>query len=171
MKTYVLTLLAASVSAAVIQLLAPKGEGGKLGEHVRMIAGLFLLVSLLTPLGEGLALLRSAAEGELAEHLTVEIPEGAPGDYGDVFSDTLTFVGQEEVKAWVVSELETRFAIPPSGCRVSVACAVEEEVLTVSEVRIALSGRYVTNDPHPIESHFSEALECLCYVTVDLFDP
>jgi hypothetical protein len=171
MKTYILTLLAASIAAAVIQLLAPKGEGGKLGEHIRMITGLFLLVSLLTPLKEGIALLRSAAEGELSEHLTVEVPDGALGDYAGVFGDTLSFVGQEEVKAWVVSELETRFGIPSSGCRVSVTCAVEEECLTVSEVRIALRGGYVTENPHPIESRVTEVMGCPCYVTVEFSEP
>ncbi len=170
MKTYILTLLAASLATAVIQLLAPKGEGGKLGEHIRMIAGLFLLVSLLTPLKDGIALLRSAAEGELTEHLTVKVPEDALGDYGAVFGDTLSFVGQEEVKAWVVSELDTRFGIPPSGCRISVTCAVEKD-LTVCEVCIALLGSYVTENPHPIESHVTEALGCPCYVTVEFFDP
>ena len=170
MKTYILTLLAASLAAAVIQLLAPKGEGGKLGEHIRMMAGLFLLVSLLNPLKEGIALLRSAAAGELSEYLTVTVPEGDPEDYGAVFGDTLSFVGREEVGAWVISELDARFGIPPSGCRVSVACAVEEEMLTVREVRIALLGSYAVRDPHPIESHVTKTLGCPCYVTVEIFD-
>ncbi len=171
MKTYILTLLAASIAAAVIQLLAPKGEGGKLGEHIRMVAGLFLLVALLTPLKDGIALLRSAAEGELSEHLTVSVSDGVLGDYEAVFGAALSSVGQNEVKAWVVSELESRFGIPPSGCRVSVTCIVEEELLSVCEVRIALRGEYVTQAPHPIESRVTEALGCPCYVTVEFFDP
>jgi hypothetical protein len=103
--------------------------------------------------------------------LTVTVPEGGGGNYGAVFGDTLPFVGQEEVKAWVVSELETRFGIPPSGCRVSVTCAVEEECLTVSEVRIALRGGYVTENPHPIESRVTEVMGCPCYVTVEFSEP
>ena len=171
MKVYILTLLAASVASAVIRLLAPKGTGGHLGEHIRMITGLFLLVALLTPLREGMELLRTAASGELAEHLTVAVPEEALGDYGEVFGDALTFVGREEVKAWVESELDTHFGIPRSECRISVTCAVAEENLTVSEVRISLSGSYITQDPHPIESYVTEKLGCPCYVTVDFFEP
>lgn len=142
-----------------------------MGEHVRMIAGLFLLVVLLNPLKEGIALLRSAAEGALTEYLTVVVPDDMNEDYEGVFHDTLTFVGQEEVKAWVVSALESEFGILPSECRTSVTCAVEEDMLTVCEVRIALSGKYAAENPHPIESCVTEALGCPCYVTVDFSEP
>lgn len=170
MKTYIWTLLASSIAAAVIQLLAPKGEDGKLGDHVRMIAGLFLVVSLLSPLKEGIALLRSVAEGDLSEYVDVFVSPSAEGDYEGVFHDTLSFVGQEEVGTWVESLLETEFGIPPSGCRASVACAVEEGTVTVRDVRITLLGRYAAEDPHPIERRVGEALNCPVSVTVELFN-
>ena len=43
MSNYILTLLAASLAACMIELLAPKGDGGRTASYVRMIAGLFLL--------------------------------------------------------------------------------------------------------------------------------
>ncbi|MBR5124234.1 MAG: hypothetical protein IKU90_03805 [Clostridia bacterium] len=170
MKTYIWILLASSIAAAVIQLLAPKGENGGLGDHVRMIAGLFLVVSLLNPLKEGIALLRSVAEGDLSDCFDLTIPSDAEGDYEGVFHDALSFVGQEEVRGWVVSLLETEFGIPPSGCRVSVTCAVEGEIVAVEEVGITLLGRYAVEDPHPIESRVGEALSCPVCVTVELFN-
>ena len=50
MSAYILPLLAASLAAALVELLAPKGDGGRIAAHVRMIAGLYLLVALLNPL-------------------------------------------------------------------------------------------------------------------------
>ena len=170
MKSYVLTLLAASISAAVIQLVAPKGEGGRLGEHVRMIAGLFLLVILLQPVQEGIALLRSVSEGEVTDSLRDGFPSDGGGDYEAVFNESLSHVGREEARAWVFTMLEADFGVPPSGCDVSVVCTAEEGQLTVDEVRIALPRDYASQNPHPIESRVTQALGCPCYVTVELFD-
>ena len=166
MTTYILSLLSASLAAAVVELLSPKGEGGRLTAHVRMVAGLFLLVALLNPLKEGISLLRSAAEGDLTARLEAILPEEVPVDYEAFFGDTLTAVSRDEAEAFVVSALEGEFGIPPSGCTVSVSCAYEDGVLTVCEVRISLRGQWITRDPHPIEDYFAERLNCVCYVTV-----
>ena len=166
MNAYILTLLAASLAAAVAELLAPKGEGGRLSSHVRMIAGLFLLVALLEPLGEGIRLLRDTADGDLAARVEDLIPDGVETDYGVVFGDSLAAMGKEEVSSWVTETLNTRFGIPSEGCTVSVSCSYGEETLTVTDVRICLTGRYVLQDPHPIESYVSRQLDCPCYVTV-----
>lgn len=166
MSTYILSLLSASLAAAVVELLSPKGEGGRLTAHIRMVAGLFLLVALLNPLKEGIELLREAVDGDLTARLEAMLPENIPADYEAVFGDTLTAVSRDEAEAFVVSALETEFGIPPSGCTVSVSCAYEDGVLTVTEARIALRGKYMTHDPHPIEVYFAERLCCPCYVTV-----
>ena len=75
MNTYILSLLAASLAAAVVELITPKGEGGRLVSHVRMVAGLFLLVALLAPLREGITLLLDAAQGDMASRVEELIPE------------------------------------------------------------------------------------------------
>ena len=173
MSTYILTLLAASLAAAVIELLSPKGEGGRIASHVRLVAGLFLLAMLLEPLQEGLHLLRSAAEGEL----TLRLPQTSDihaADYNAVLWDTFKAVSRGEVEAWVAETLETEFSIPPSDCAVEAVCETEAAAeddpysgsLTLRELRIGLRGRSALRDPHAIEVFFSEKLGCPCYVTV-----
>ena len=166
MKSYILTLLSASLAAAVVELLAPKGEGGRLASHIRMIAGLFLLVALLTPLREGIRLLREAADGDLSSRVEALIPSDMETDYEAVFGDNLAAIGSDEVKAWVLQAMETRFGIPAEGCTVRVACSYGEETLTVTELRISLTPAYLLHDPHPIEAYFTEQLDCPCSVTV-----
>lgn len=166
MKTYILTILVASLSVAIIELLAPKGEGGHISSHVRMIAGLFLVVALLNPLQEGILFLRSAAEGNLADRLEDMLPEASVENYEEVFLGTITDLGAEETEAWVISVLETVFHIPPAACTVEAVCEAEENSLSLREVRIALSGAYIWEDPHPIETYVSKQLQCPCYVTV-----
>jgi hypothetical protein len=95
------------------------------------------------------------------------IPPSLDTDYSAVFGDSLTAVSSREVEAWITVQLESRFDIPPSDCRVWVFCSYEEEILTVTETRISLLGGYVLRDPHPIETYFANQLNCPCFVTAD----
>ena len=166
MNAYILTLLSASLAAAVAELLAPKGEGGRLVSHVRMVAGLFLLVALLVPLREGITLLLDAAQGDMASRVEELIPEAYQPDYEAVFGDSLAAMGEEEVEAWVMATLESRFGVPADLCLVEGVCAYEAEALAITEVRIALWGGSALTDPHPIEDYFTQQLGCPCSVTV-----
>ena len=173
MSAYVLSLLGASLAACMVELLVPKGDGGRIAGHVRMVAGLFLLVALLEPIGAGLTLLRRAAEGELTGWIEEQIPSSAvDGDserFEDVFRESLNGVGRREVEAWVVESLETAFGIPAAGCAVEAVCDLTDgagENSALRELRIGLRGAYALEDPHPIEAYFAERLGCPCYVTV-----
>ncbi len=163
MNSYILSLLAAMVAAAWVEHIAPQGEGGRMAAHVRMIAGLFLLVSLLRPVCEGLSLLRDITTDERAVEW---LEEYTSTDYESIFQSTLTAISNQEVESWVLTTLDSVFSIPSSGCTVSATCATEDDTPIVVEVRIALHGRYSLQDPHPIESYFGERLSCPCYVTV-----
>jgi hypothetical protein len=166
MTTYVYTLLVSALAAALVELISPKGEGGKLASSIRMLAGLCLLVALLSPLREGLRLLESFRDGSLSDSVEALLPEGVLPDYGEVFGDTLTAVTEQEVEAWVQSLLVSSYGIPAEGCTVSAMCDYEAETMTITEVRIALRGKYALTDPHPIESAVTQALGCPCFVTV-----
>ena len=167
MKTYIFSLLAASLAAAVVELLAPKGQGDRVVSHIRMLAGLFLLAALVTPLREGIELLRSAADGDLSSRVEAIIPSEGDDGYGEIFGDSLTAISAAEVEAWVVQTLEREFGIPAEGCTVWVGCAYDGETLTVTEVRISLHSPYTLSDPHPLETYYGDQLGCPCYVTVD----
>ena len=166
MTTYVYTLLVSALGLALVELVSPKGEGGKLAASVRMLAGLCLLAVLLTPLREGVRLLSSFRDGSLSERVEEMIPEGALPDYGEAFGHTLTDVTEQEVEAWILSHLASAYGIPSEGCTVSAFCTYEDEIVTITEVRIALAGKYALTDPHPIESAVTQTLGCPCFVTV-----
>ena len=170
MSSYILMLLGASLAACMVELLVPKGDGGRIAEHVRMVAGLFLLVTLLEPLGKGLAILQAAAEGGIGEVLEEYIPQASPDEeaYEDVFHTSLRELGRRETESWVVETLEAVFGIPETGCAVEAVCAppAEDDGPTLREVRIGLKGAYALENPHPIEAYFAERLGCPCYVTV-----
>ncbi len=166
MNTYILTLLSAALMAAVVELLSPKGEGGRTASHIRMVAGLFLLVALLEPLRAGMELLRNAVSGDLTARLEAALPVESPEDYGAIFGDTLTAISRNEVEAFVRSALESDFGIPSSDHTVAAICAYEDGTLILQELRISLHGSHLLHDPHPIEAYFTEKLNCPCFVTV-----
>ena len=166
MKPYVLSLLSASLVAAVVELLSPKGEGGRVASQVRMVAGLFLLVALLGPIREGIDLLRGLADGDLADRMESVIPSDGEVDYQGIFDDRLASIGAEEIRSWMLQTMESRFGVPSDGCSVWAACDCDGETLRVTEVRISLREPYALRDPHPIEDYFSEQLSCPCFVTV-----
>ena len=166
MTAYVLTLLAASLAAAVVELIAPKGEGGRLANHVRMIAGLFLLVTLMNPLREGLAILKAAVEGDLPRRMESKLEAATPEDHEAAFEASLAAMGRAEVESWVTETLKARFSIPETDSIVEALCEAEGQTLTLRELRIGLRGSSILQNPHPIEAYFSEALNCPCYVVV-----
>ena len=165
MSSYILTLLLAAVAAAVAELLTPRGDGGRIVAHVRMVAGLFLLVALLAPLREGITLLSSALDGSLIEEA---FPDGdyAPTDYESLFYENLATSSAAEIEAWTKSTLAAHFSIPADACAVSALCHITSDAQSLTELRISLHGSFAFQDPHPIEAYFREALACPCYVTV-----
>ena len=171
MSAYVLTLLSASVAVCIIELLLPRGDGGRMASHLRLVSGLFLLVLLLNPLREGLLFLRSAATGELGDLVADRLPSLSYDDvYDDAFAATLAEMGRQEVEARVTETLEIVFAIPAEGCAVEAVCKTTDDTegtsLTLRELRIGLRGQYALEDPHPIEDYFADRLECPCHVTI-----
>ena len=166
MTSYILTLLSASLAAGVIELLAPKGDGGRIASYVRMVSGLFLLIALLAPLKAGLEILQSVAAGDLAGFIEEHIPTPEPEDYQNVFSSTLTSIGRQETEAWVTDSLETVFGIPPQNCAVEAVMESDGETMTLREIRIGLSGKHALENPHPLEAYYSERFQCPCYVTI-----
>lgn len=167
MNQYILTLLMASLAAALVELLAPRGDGGRIAGHVRMIAGLFLLVSLLTPLQKGIAYIQNVADGSFHdEMLSTYVPDHTAEDYEAAFGATLSSVGQKEIETWVKTALADRFSIASEQATVEAVCRSDGQTLAISEIRIGLSGSASLTDPHPIESYITEQMNCPCYVTV-----
>ncbi len=167
MSAYILSLCVAAIAAAVVELLAPRGDGGRLAGSIRMIAGLFLLVALLRPLTDGISYLSAVADGDIADILPDDLPTPAE-NYEATLYAALSDCTAAELEAWVTSTLTTEFAIPREHITVSALCepATPDSPLSLDELRIGLSGSSALRDPHPIEDYFEKALSVPCYLTI-----
>ena len=164
MTPYIFSLVAAAMAAAVVELLAPKGEGGRIAAQVRMVAGLFLLVALLLPLRDGVAFLAGLSDGDGLAIPSYDVP-----GYESTLQASVLSMGSAELAAWITATLETEFSVSPELAEVlPVWGAIEATTPPLAEVYIVLSGKAALTDPHPIESFFADALGCPCRVSVSL---
>ncbi len=164
MTPYILSLVAASLVAAVAELLSPKGEGGRISAQVRMVAGLFLLVSLLVPLRDGLTFLSGLADGD-----EINLPSYDAPDYEATLQASILAMGDAELTAWITSALSCEFSVSSDDAEVILMWEEGDAIPPpLSEVCIVLSKRAILTDPHPIEDYFADALGCPCRVSVDL---
>ena len=162
MTPYILSLVAAAMAAAVVELLAPKGEGGRISAQVRMVAGLFILVALLLPLRDGVAFLTELSDGG-----GLAIPSYDAPDYESTLQASVVSLGSAELSAWVTSTLEAEFSISPDLAEVVPVWGESDTTPPpLAEVYIVLSGKAVLTDPHPIEAFFADALGCPCRVSI-----
>lgn len=171
MTTYLYTLLATALVAAVAEMLLPRG--GRMGGALRLVGGLCLLVAIIAPLGEGLSLLRSVAEeGMDAAALVDSIPprgeDFTPADPSALWGETISTLTEEEVASAVRSRLEARFSIPAEGCQVAVTVTALPPaddphgipLPTLTKVRVTLLGISLAEDPYAIEADLKDWLGC-----------
>ena len=168
MASYILSLVAASMAAAIVELLAPRGEGGRIAAQVRMVAGLFLIVALLLPLRDGVAFLADLADGD---GLDVDIPSYDASAYEATLQVSLLSMGSEELAAWVRNTVAEELSISADLVEVipvwgESGNGSETIPPPLAEVYVVLSGSAVLADPHAIEALVSEALGCPCRVSV-----
>lgn len=161
---YVYGFILTAVMAVLVEMLVP--AGGKLGGHVRLVAGLCLLVALIGPIREGIGLLRSAADGSWEWGIPEEFPE-IDTDYEGMLGDHLASLGQREMEAWVSTTLTERFGIPAERATVTATVtAGEGGVPVLRHIHIRLTGSSVFKNPHEVEAFFTEQLGCPCTVAV-----
>ena len=167
MITYVYAFILTAVVAVTVEMLTPAGEGGRLGSHVRFIAGLCLLIALIQPLREGISILRSVADGRVSWPWEEMIPE-AETDYEAILRDELTSLGKMEAEAWVSAVLMERFGIPKENhtCTVTVSLGDDGMTPVIDGVTILLTGASIFQNPHAIEAYITDRLRCSCTVAI-----
>ncbi len=167
MSDYIYAFVLTAVAAVMVEMLAPSEEGGRLGGSVRLVAGLCMLVMLLQPLKEGIALVRSLADGDVQISWDGSTPTDEQ-DYQDILQGELAALGRGEVVSWVSGILETSFGIPKENHTVTVEMAPVEgvELPAVAKVTILLHGASIFENPHQIEDYITDRLGCPCTVAI-----
>lgn len=152
MQQYLMGLFTLALCCAVVELLAPAGEGGGIARHIKLMSALCLLCTLTAPL---ISLLQNSdAWSDLLEDWLegwTETEENTQQwqDRWQAESEALDITYAEQVVAEMIC---TKFALETKDVHLELVA----DGATVSEVRVALSGKAIWVDTHRIEAYIKE---------------
>lgn len=178
-------LLLTALAAAVLEFLLPDGDGfsSRMQGPIRTVVGLCILVALISPIREGISLLRRLTVSDttqLTEQLQSSYPSviqparGTEG-YADDLAESLASTGNTAVEDWVREKLLSQFGIPAEQCAVKAEVVVtipadpasgETASARITGVWITFYGSSILRNPHTVEEWFSNQLGCPCYVSI-----
>lgn len=164
MEAYVITLISASFAATLIGILSPRGEGGGIFAHVKLLTSLFLICVLISPLKSVIQGISDFATGDW-ESLWGE--SDAENDYRDQMNDAMQEASVEYFTQMLTKTLESQFDMESGTVRCFVEWEMREQELRPVQVRVILSGGSIWKDPHAIEAFVSELLGCSCVTAIE----
>lgn len=170
-------LLTVSLAAVLIEALFPEDGSPGLAGALRLITGLCVLLTLLAPLRAGTRFLRTIAEGDpeaaadWLESYGRDIAGAGVIDPDRGLDNMIASSGADGIASWVMEQMNERFGIPPSSCRVIVDAdfssgSGSDAAFCVRSVSIVLSGEAILKNPHLIEEWIGGQLGCECRVAV-----
>lgn len=165
MKTYLITLVSASLFATLVGILSPSGDKGGISKHMKLLTSLFLVCVLISPLQDAIKGLHTILDG------SAELPwlEESQDEnlYEQEMNEALEGASTSYFTQMLTQMLETQFAIATGDVRCQVQWKTENETLTPVRVTVILSGRAIWKDPQKIENFVSELLGCECVSAIE----
>ncbi|MBQ8311213.1 MAG: hypothetical protein IJX80_09415 [Clostridia bacterium] len=164
MSTYLISLIAAAMVAALIGILSPDGERGGIAKHMRFLVSLFLLCVLIAPLRETIGILSDFANGKSE---SPEIGEIEKQDYQKEMENAMSASSKAYLVQLLTQALEKNFSIESGNVRCSVRWTDADGTLSPTRVTVILSESAIWSDPEPIERFVTELLGCECVTAIE----
>ena len=158
MKTYLLSLLGASLAVALVSILAPD----KFSKHIKLIASLFLICVLIAPLPRAIGSIQSLIDG-----INGDTGNDSSSDYTDRMDDAINSASKTYFAQTLTQMLEQQFSIPAGEIRCAVQWAEDEETLRPQKITVILSGSAIWKNPANIENFVSGLLGCECVTAIE----
>jgi hypothetical protein len=164
MKEYILTLIAAALSASLIGILSPDGERGGIARHMRLLIALFMAITLISPIRSLLSGIRDWTVGSGSLPPSVE---SLPIDPDKTLSEALQNASEAYFTDMLTQAIETKFAIGVGDVRCAVAWQAKDGTLAPKKVTVLLSGHAVWKNPEEIEAFVHGLLGCECAIAIE----
>lgn len=168
-KNYMFAVILTAIVAAIAELMTPQGEGGGLSGHIRLIASLCILVALIKPISNGMALLKEYAQNGSFNYSISEDPSNIDREegYENVFFDEVLTISESEFISAVKAELLTKFSIPPEECRIIPSVSYVKPSINIEHLTVVLKNTSIFKDPHEISEYISSLFGCECTVAIE----
>ncbi len=162
MKSYLITVITASICVGIYNIIAPSFRG--IEKYSKIIGMLVVLCIIISPIKE----LINAFDEDGLEDLKDSLMDGdyEEGDYNEIFNDYLNSFSLDELKKEIENILLEKFEIPKDEAEITISTENENGKLTVSQVQILLSGKSIFKSPYTIEEYFEALLNCSCQVLI-----
>ena len=158
MKTYLLSLFAASLVIALVSILAPSNAT----KYIKLISSLFFLCILAAPLPKLLDTLPDFFYEVTGDQEKDQMDES----YQEKADQLLEGASKTYVAQMLTELLEQRFSIPTGEVR----CVIqweESEKAKPQKVTVILSGSAIWKNPETIEKTVTELLGCECITAIE----
>ncbi|MBR3894086.1 MAG: hypothetical protein IKJ35_02950 [Clostridia bacterium] len=164
MKTYLLTLITTAFAVTLAGMLSPRGEGGGIAKHLKLLGALLLVCVLISPLSGIIEGLRAFANGEIDLSWTEDKDSE---DYREDLQGTLDGASRQYVCEMLTQTLEQRFSVSRGEIRCAIQWSEKENTPRPSHVSVILSGQAIWKSPKEIETFVTELLGCGCSVAIE----
>ena len=163
-KSYLLTVIGASLLAALISILAPKGKGDGLSKHMRLLTSLFLICVMISPI-KGLA---ETLTGWIGGEITFPWEENEDEEnYREQMEGALQSASKEYFTNQLTETVKAYFSMEDGSVRCQIKWESSQENLRPARVTVILSGASIWKNPEEIEAFVHELLHCECITAIE----
>lgn len=155
MKEYIISIIIVSVIGSVVSVLAPEGEGGGLSRHVRLAAGVCLILVCFAPTLKAIEWLR-----EFDIEAVFPDDEEDQIDYESIFDKAYSDAEIDNLCEGIKAVVTQKFGLDPLSFKVSVKLSGEGSEKSLSRVTLTLYGSSIWADTGEIERYLSQLLGC-----------
>ena len=152
MKNYVISAVYVAVFAGIVLLLAPKGKGGSMERHIKLLVSLAFISVMIQP--------------AVSFFKSIEIPdfniETVSYAYEEKLYENLLTLEKSELEKGLKTLISQSFSINEENVDVTVTVILEEDHPKTEKVFVRLSGAAIFCNTNDIEDYVSGLLNCQC---------
>lgn len=164
MSKYLLSVILSSISIGLCDILVPKHNG--IDKLVKFIGMLIILIVSITPVMETIAEIDEGVFEGIKNNLSVK-QESYLDEYNGILEEYLKNYSLDEIQEYIKEILKEKYSIPSGECTVQIDTEQLDSELSITNIRILLSGNSIFKNPYKIESDISSIFNSECQVLIN----
>lgn len=163
MKVYIISVVAVSLVASALILLAPEGKGGGISKHLRLLTSLCILAVISEPLISFSKNILSSSPRDMTYLFTDGLTET---DSESVFFESISDFSAAQLNTELTRLICENFSLDDGDISVTSSYKTTDEGISFSSVTVRLSGVAIFKNPRDIESFVTAltGLPCRCEI-------
>ncbi len=151
-RGYIISVMCVSVVGSLVSMLAPDGEGGGLGKHIRLIFGLCVIIVSINPIKDIVYYIKDV------KYEWDYVKDGYDSEkYEEIFYESYSASEIENLKSGIKQLLSDRFDIDISECEISVGT---DGGGGLERILVTLYGNAVWKNTEEIEEYLYGLFGC-----------